>query len=49
MMTVHNCGCLPVIDDGGHLIGVITDRDVASAVASRHQNPLAACRARRHD
>ena len=39
MMTVHNCGCLPVVDDGGHLIGVITDRDVASTVASRHQNP----------
>jgi CBS domain-containing protein len=39
MMTVYNCGCLPVVDDGGHLIGVITDRDVSSTVAARHQNP----------
>jgi CBS domain-containing protein len=29
LMQEHDCGCIPVIDDGRRLIGVITDRDLA--------------------
>jgi CBS domain-containing protein len=39
MMADHNRGCLPVVDDGGHLIGLITDRDISLTVADRHRNP----------
>jgi CBS domain-containing protein len=39
MMAANNCGCLPVVDDGGYLIGLITDRDISITVADRHQNP----------
>ncbi len=39
MMAAHNCGCLPVVDDAGHLIGLITDRDIALTIADRHENP----------
>lgn len=27
----HNIGCLPVVDDDGRLVGMITDRDIALA------------------
>jgi CBS domain-containing protein len=39
MMADYNCGCLPVVDDADHLIGLITDRDIALMVAGRHKNP----------
>ena len=39
MMADHNCGCLPVVDDGNHLIGLITDRDISLTVAHRHKSP----------
>jgi len=39
MMADHNCGCLPVVDAGGYLIGLITDRDISLTVAHRHKNP----------
>ena len=39
VMLEHNCGCLPVVDARGHVVGVITDRDVCTAVAARHQSP----------
>jgi CBS domain-containing protein len=39
MMAENNCGCLPVVDNGGYLIGLITDRDISVTVAERHQNP----------
>ena len=39
MMADHNCGCMPVVDDAGHLIGLITDRDIALTIADRHKNP----------
>ena len=31
LMWEHDCGCLPVVDDGGHVVGMITDRDVCMA------------------
>ena len=32
-MSDYNCGALPVLDNGGHPIGILTDRDVCRAVA----------------
>ncbi len=37
LMQDQDCGCIPVTDDAGHAIGVITDRDVAMAAAARHK------------
>jgi len=34
LMWVHDCGVLPVVADG-HVVGMITDRDVAIAVGTR--------------
>jgi CBS domain-containing protein len=31
LMWEHNCGVLPVVDDGGHLVGIVTDRDICMA------------------
>src|SRR5215472_8882516 len=39
MMWEHDCGIVPVTDDEGHLIGVVTDRDVCMA-AYFHGRPL---------
>lgn len=30
-MSVHDCGCLPVLDAGDHVVGMITDRDICMA------------------
>ncbi len=34
-MWEGDCGALPVVDDAGHVIGMITDRDICVAVATR--------------
>lgn len=31
MMWENDCGIVPVVDDDGHLVGVVTDRDVCMA------------------
>jgi CBS domain-containing protein len=31
LMWDHDCGALPVVDDRGHTIGMITDRDICMA------------------
>ena len=31
IMWEHDCGIVPVVDDHGHLVGVVTDRDVCMA------------------
>jgi len=41
LMWEHDIGCLPVIDDQGHVVGVITDRDACMA-AYTHGTPLRA-------
>lgn len=41
LMWDHDVGCLPVIDDQGHVAGMITDRDLCMA-AYTHDAPLRA-------
>lgn len=39
MMWDSDCGSLPIVDDGGNPIGIITDRDIAMASALNHKAP----------
>lgn len=39
IMWRQDCGIVPVVDDDRRLIGVITDRDVCMALATRHRRP----------
>lgn len=39
LMWSHDCGFVPVVDAGGHLAGVITDRDICIASATRRLLP----------
>jgi CBS domain-containing protein len=29
VMRDHDCGCVPIVDDGGKVVGIVTDRDLA--------------------
>ena len=35
LMWDHDCGILPVLNDAGQVIGLITDRDIAMAAATK--------------
>lgn len=37
LMLDADCGILPVVDDEGKLVGVVTDRDMYIALATRNQ------------
>jgi CBS domain-containing protein len=39
LMRKANCGFLPVVGDGGNVIGVITDRDICIALGTRNRVP----------
>jgi CBS domain-containing protein len=39
IMAKHGCGIVPVVDEQQKVIGVVTDRDVCVAVATRIRNP----------
>jgi len=39
LMRRHNCGFLPVVGEGGNVIGVITDRDMCIALGTRNRKP----------
>lgn len=38
-MWMGNCGVLPVVDDRGEVVGVITDRDICIATGCRRRDP----------
>lgn len=40
LMVQSDCGEIPVVDDIGQPIGVITDRDIVSRVVAQGKNPL---------
>lgn len=37
MMWEGDCGVLPVVDETGKVVGVVTDRDVCMSVATKHR------------
>jgi len=39
LMWKRRCGFLPVIGEGGNLIGVITDHDISVSLSTRPQRP----------
>jgi len=39
LLWTHNCGMLPVVNNEGNLIGVITDRDICIAMGTRNRLP----------
>jgi CBS domain-containing protein len=38
-MWAGDCGCLPVVNDDGVVVAMVTDRDICMAAWSRHQPP----------
>jgi CBS domain-containing protein len=38
-MWRNDCGVLPVVSDGGRVVGMITDRDICMAAATKHRDP----------
>jgi CBS domain-containing protein len=39
LMWENDCGVLPVLEAGGKVVGMITDRDIAMAVGTRNRVP----------
>lgn len=39
LMQEHDCGILPVVDGGHRILGVLTDRDICMALATRNVLP----------
>jgi CBS domain-containing protein len=35
LMWNHDCGCVPVVDGDGHVVGMLTDRDICMAAYTR--------------
>src|SRR6185312_14857067 len=38
-MRKNGCGFLPVVGEGGNVIGVVTDRDISIALGTRNRRP----------
>lgn len=38
-MWRQDCGIVPVVDESQRVLGVVTDRDICMAVATRHRRP----------
>ena len=38
-MWRNDCGMLPVVADGEKVVGIITDRDICMAAATKHRDP----------
>lgn len=45
LMWEHDCGCIPVVDDQNHPIGMLTDRDICMAAYTQGK-PLPAIHVR---
>ncbi len=39
LMWTKDCGILPVVDDAGHVTGIVTDRDLLIALGTRNVRP----------
>lgn len=39
LMWDHDCGCVPVVDENDHVVGMITDRDICMATYIRGAAP----------
>jgi len=39
LMWEGDCGTLPVVADGGKLVGILTDRDIAIALGTQNKRP----------
>lgn len=39
LMWTKNCGSLPVVEDGGHVVGMVTDRDLFIALGTQNRRP----------
>lgn len=39
LMADNDCGCLPVVDDDRHVLGVVTDRDIACRCVAEGKDP----------
>jgi CBS domain-containing protein len=37
IMWAKNCGSLPIVEDGGHVVGMITDRDLFIALGTQNR------------
>lgn len=35
MMVNNDCGCVPVVDEAGKPVGVVTDRDIACRIVAK--------------
>jgi len=39
LLWLGGCGALPVIDDQGRVVGILTDRDICVALGTRNRRP----------
>jgi CBS domain-containing protein len=39
IMLTRNCGSLPVVEDGGRVVGIVTDRDLFVALGTGNRRP----------
>ena len=37
MMAENDCGALPVVEDGGRVVGIVTDRDICLAMTAKNR------------
>jgi CBS domain-containing protein len=43
MMVAHDCGEIPVCDETGKPIGVVTDRDIVCRIVAKEKDALSLC------